>query len=367
MNANPLLARGRRLLMALCCAASPIACSTSVPNRNPTGEVFPSIVGLVPGGGSVEIPAEYSGTPVVLLVGLSEDCQFDLDRWVVGLGQLGLDAPILELPLDSDLVPSRDSRWIQGSPSIQTLEGVVASRITLSRADQSAVFQLTGNQEDQLLRVVVLDGQGRIAWFGDRGFSPSNAMAVQAAIVQSDPTFAAGVSKSSSDSSSESPVEHEPHGELVGKPFPLVTGTSLADETIEIPTAFAGEPVILLIGYDQEAQFDIDRWVLGLVTEGVDVRLVELPTIPGMFAKLASGWIDSGMRSGIPREDWASVVTLYGGAADPVVELTGRERGERSRVLLLDGDGQIAWFDDEGFEDGKPAALTRAVDHLSAR
>lgn len=78
-------------------------------------------------------------------------------------------------------------------------------------------------------------------------------------------------------------------------------------------------------------------------------RIVEVPTIPGLVTSLASGWIDDGMRSGIPREDWGAVVTLYGGAADPVAEFTGTENGRNARVLVLDRQGRVGWFTDRGY------------------
>ncbi|MHC4786358.1 MAG: hypothetical protein ACYTE6_10375 [Planctomycetota bacterium] len=81
----------------------------------------------------------------------------------------------------------------------------------------------------------------------------------------------------------------------------------------------------------------------------VEARIFELPTIPGLVPTIASKWIDDGMRSGIPREDWAAVVTLYGGAAKPVAALTGTEFPRRTRVLVLDETGKIVRFDDEGY------------------
>ena len=71
--------------------------------------------------------------------------------------------------------------------------------------------------------------------------------------------------------------------------------------------------------------------------------------IPGMF----SGAIDSGMRSGIPSEDWGSVVTVYGAGADELKRFTGVEGGSNARVLLLDEDGFVQWFHDRGYSATK--------------
>jgi hypothetical protein len=93
--------------------------------------------------------------------------------------------------------------------------------------------------------------------------------------------------------------------------------------------------------------------VLGLLQAELSAPLVEVPTIPGLVPTVISGWIEDGMRSGIPEEDWGAVVTLYGSAAKPVTELTGTENGRNARVIVLDAEGRIAWFDDTGFSARK--------------
>ncbi len=145
----------------------------------------------------------------------------------------------------------------------------------------------------------------------------------------------------------------DPTGEL----FPTVTGESLDEQSVTLPADLAGKPAVLFVAYKQQTQFDVDRWLMGFLQAGIDVRLLELPTIKGLVPSLASGWIDEGMRGGIPKEDWSVVVTLYGGSASPVVELTGNENGQNTRVIVLDGDGRIVWFDDSGYSPRKVLAI----------
>jgi hypothetical protein len=134
-----------------------------------------------------------------------------------------------------------------------------------------------------------------------------------------------------------------------GEVFPTTTGESLERVEVEVPTAWLGSPTVVLVGYEQDAQFDADRWLYGLLAAELDVRIVELPTIPSAIASLFSGTIDEGMRGGIPPEDWASVVTVYGSAAAPITAFTGNEKNRNMRVLLLDGEGRVVWFHDEGY------------------
>ena len=152
-----------------------------------------------------------------------------------------------------------------------------------------------------------------------------------------------------------------PNRDPTGERFPSVSGETLAGEPVSLPGDLAGRPAVLLIGYKQETQFDIDRWLLGFAQAGLDAALLEVPTIPGLAASLASGFIDDGMRSGIPREDWSVVVTLYGDAAKPVARLTGTENGNNARVIILAPDGTIAWFHDRGYGTRQVLAVVETV------
>lgn len=148
----------------------------------------------------------------------------------------------------------------------------------------------------------------------------------------------------------------------MGEMFPAVIGKSLEDQEMRLPLS---EPSVLLLGYVQDAQFDADRWLIGLLQLAPDVRIFEVPTLVGFFPFLFENTIDGGMRKGIPEEDWKSVVTIYGDDADKVLEFTGNERPRNMRVLLLDSNGNVAWFHDRGFSAGKMLELNEAISGLA--
>lgn len=148
----------------------------------------------------------------------------------------------------------------------------------------------------------------------------------------------------------------DPTGEL----FPTVTGKSLAGAPVTLPDHGRGAPLLLLIGYEQNTQFDLDRWIQALDVEGVKVAALELPTIPGMLPRMFSGYIDGGMRRGIPEEDWLAVVTLYKDAA-PVAAFTGNADGLPGRIVLLDRDGKVAFFHDRGYSLSALKRLTSVL------
>ena len=153
-----------------------------------------------------------------------------------------------------------------------------------------------------------------------------------------------------------------PNQNVVGSIFPSVVGENLEGHAISIPDHRAPRPTVLLIGYLQDAQFDADRWLLGLLQAETPVRLLEVPTIPGLFMEiLLANTIDNGMRTGIPFEDWAVVDTLYGDDAERVKSFTGNTGGNNIRVVLLDETGTVVWFHDRGYSAGKLLELDQLI------
>lgn len=139
-----------------------------------------------------------------------------------------------------------------------------------------------------------------------------------------------------------------PRKNPTGEVFPDVSGTALDGKTWKFPQDLKGQKVLFLVGYDQDAQFDIDRWLIGIDQKKYQVTLFEVPTIKGWVPRLIAGKIDDGMRSGIPEELWKLVVTVYDDA-DQIVNLTGNEDPLNARVLVLNENGKIIYFHDRGF------------------
>jgi hypothetical protein len=134
----------------------------------------------------------------------------------------------------------------------------------------------------------------------------------------------------------------------LGDTMPEATGQSLEGELIVIPKDFTGEKTLLLFGYVQDSQFDIDRWLIGLDMTETPVPVYEIPTIQGMAPRMFSTFIDNGMRKGIPKELWKGVVTVYEDG-DMIQRFTGNINPNNARVMLLDAQGKILYFYDRGF------------------
>jgi|GEM_PF-516022 len=150
---------------------------------------------------------------------------------------------------------------------------------------------------------------------------------------------------------------------VMGSPFPQVQGKNLNQESVTLPDAYLGKTTLILVGYTQRAQFDIDRWILGALQAEVRAEIVEVPTIAGMMPQMVQSFIDNGMRSGIPKSDWASVVTIYEDAPKIIAAL-GNERPQSAYVALLKRDGTIAWSSNQGYSASQILALKKMADSL---
>jgi len=151
-----------------------------------------------------------------------------------------------------------------------------------------------------------------------------------------------------------------PNRDPSGKTFPSVKGKSLAGEMWQLPKQIQGEKSILLVGYVQDAQFDIDRWLIGLEMSQVKTPIFEIPTIEGLMPHLISGRIDDGMRSGIPKQLWKAVITVYDDA-EKILEFTGNTNPRNARVFLLDELGKVLYFHDKGFSTLHLRALLMGI------
>ena len=136
--------------------------------------------------------------------------------------------------------------------------------------------------------------------------------------------------------------------DITGQIFPSVVGTTLEKKSVSIPGDFNDDLTLLLIGYKQNSQFDIDRWLIALDVTETQVKVYEVPTIQGLFPEMFSTVIDNGMRAGIPKPLWQGVVTIYDDG-EKIQAFTGNENASNTRVVLLNKTGEILYFYDQGF------------------
>jgi hypothetical protein len=135
---------------------------------------------------------------------------------------------------------------------------------------------------------------------------------------------------------------------IVGNAMPIMSGENLEKQTVELPTIFKSPLTLLLVGYKQDTQFDIDRWLIGLDMTQTNINAYEIPAIQGMFPRMFKPFINNGMRSGIPKELWKGVITLYKDG-EAMQQFTGNESANNARVILVNNKGVVEYFYDRGF------------------
>lgn len=148
--------------------------------------------------------------------------------------------------------------------------------------------------------------------------------------------------------------------DVKGQIFPRVSGEALDSKTWSLPSDFSGKKVILLIGYKQDSQFDIDRWLIALDMHKVKTVAYELPTIQGLFPRMFKTKINQGMRKGIPKELWGGVITIYKDG-EKIQRFTGNTNPNNARVMLLNSKGKISYFYDNGFSVSALKKLKQAI------
>ena len=146
-----------------------------------------------------------------------------------------------------------------------------------------------------------------------------------------------------------------PHGR-----FPSVAGVALSGAPVRIPEDLMGAPALLLCAYRRGTQPDIDRWASFAGRERPQLAVFELPIIPALIWRPLQGWIDGGMRGGVPRAQWSNVVTLYEDGAKARAFI-GDGGGDRAQVMLLDAAGIVAFHDAGGFRQSSARRLAAAL------
>ena len=134
--------------------------------------------------------------------------------------------------------------------------------------------------------------------------------------------------------------------------FPTLSSKALDGRRITLPDDCNGHVTLVFIAFRREAQSMIDSWA-GPFNEafGADPRVLvyEVPMIGSLTGKLMGGFIDAGMRSGIPEARHRYVVTWYG-SYNRYSDILGMDDLSAAYLFLLDKDGRIRWRE-KGFSD----------------
>lgn len=150
---------------------------------------------------------------------------------------------------------------------------------------------------------------------------------------------------------------------------PTVSGFDLEGTRLDLPADLGPGPTVAIVAYRRHHQRDVDTWlpfVVGLERRVPSLQVYEFPTVHPMGIA-GQEWLDGVMRAGIPDPvARRRTVTLYVDVKDFNAAL-GLPGTDRIHVLVLDGDGRVAWRTEGPFDPGAAAELEAAVLELALK
>ena len=147
--------------------------------------------------------------------------------------------------------------------------------------------------------------------------------------------------------------------------FPQITARNLNNEEVTLPNDLEGNPALILVAFKQRQQLNVNTWLdqLNLIESSIEgIRVIETPTISGKKWGWMAGFIDGGMRSGIPDPDArARTITLYTdvGTFRQALDL---ESEDTIYSVLLDAQGEVVDVVDGDFELIKLDRLVKSLE-----
>lgn len=149
--------------------------------------------------------------------------------------------------------------------------------------------------------------------------------------------------------------------------LPVVTGSNLLRQRMQLPDDLRGSLNILFIPFQQWQQVEVNSWVplvSALEQTHPDLRYYELPTIQRRNI-LSQTFINEGMRMGIPDPSTRErTITLYIDKKAFMVALDMPD-DEHMYILLTDQQGNILWRSFGAFSLEKADSLASAIQAVS--
>ena len=161
----------------------------------------------------------------------------------------------------------------------------------------------------------------------------------------------------------------KPKALAIGDAFPRLEADFLTGRKAVLPDAAKGKVAFILMGFTYDSRFSVEKWAERFKTDvkpGPDVTWFEIPVIGGM-GRMASWFINSGMRKGTPKEYHENVITVYGGVDRWKTAMGFSKQAEHDGYLaVLDREGRVQWLHHGPASDEAVAELKGVIDRLVA-
>lgn len=144
--------------------------------------------------------------------------------------------------------------------------------------------------------------------------------------------------------------------------FPSIEAETLSQKKVVFPEVTQGKYAFILIAFRRQTQEQVDSWLDPFIREfgeNEQVTFYEIPMISNNW-KWMSGWIDSGMRAGVPNYKHDHVATYYG-KLSPYFDFFDIKDKSLCYVFLINKSGGIVWREEGALDSEKYNELRKTL------
>jgi hypothetical protein len=149
-----------------------------------------------------------------------------------------------------------------------------------------------------------------------------------------------------------------------GDTFPHLEGEFLTGRKAVLPDAAAGKFALVLLGFTYQSRFSVESWadhVRPAFAQRPNATFFEVPVLGGL-ARLGKWFIDSGMRSGTPKDLHENVITVWGDVDRWKALMNFADANQDDAYLaLMDQKGRVVWLYRGSYTDAAFAEMTRKI------
>jgi hypothetical protein len=144
--------------------------------------------------------------------------------------------------------------------------------------------------------------------------------------------------------------------------FPTFSAQTLSGQAVTFPAVTAGKRSILFVAFEPNAQPQIDSWAAPFILKYIDtpgIAYFEIPMISDVYRPV-SGFIDGGMRAGVPKGLHAKTATFYGNR-DQFFNALNITDVSQAYLFILDESGTIIHREQGAYSEAKALAAASAL------
>lgn len=157
-------------------------------------------------------------------------------------------------------------------------------------------------------------------------------------------------------------------GTIIGYQFPSLSGETLEDKKITIPTDINGKYSLIALAYSQQAEEDLQTWIKPIYNKFInssaivdyDMNIYFIPMFTGVNQPTANG-AKKRMKENTDKE-YFPYVLCYQGELKKYKEALNMTEKEKPYFFILDKNGKIVYTCSGNYTEDKIEAMEDAVE-----